>query len=128
MLNGSLNKIFPSFLLYTKLGNEHSKQLIQISLCSSTILNYLADRIEPNFLHWNAHIFLFGLILRDIPNSITPQTTFCLLPIPVRLLTPVYPPVQAVPHYSLPLFFFLSQTDLCLWQACATTACSECAR
>ena len=42
--------------------------------------------IAPNFLHWNAHIFLFGLILRDIPNSITPQTTLRLLPIPVGLL------------------------------------------
>ena len=42
--------------------------------------------IAPNFLHWNAHIFLFGLILLDIPNSITPQTTLRLLPIPVGLL------------------------------------------
>ena len=31
-------------------------------------------------------IFIFGLILRDIPNSITPQTTLCLLPILVGLL------------------------------------------
>ena len=30
--------------------------------------------------------FSFGLILRDIPNSITPQTTLRLLPIPVGLL------------------------------------------
>ena len=43
-------------------------------------------QIAPNFLHWNAHIFLFGLILRDIPNSITPQNTVRLLPIQVGLL------------------------------------------
>ena len=30
--------------------------------------------------------FSFGLTLRDIPNSITPQTTLRLLPIPVGLL------------------------------------------
>ena len=30
--------------------------------------------------------FSFGLIVRDIPNSITPQTTLRLLPIPVGLL------------------------------------------
>ena len=43
-------------------------------------------QIAPNFLHWSTHIFLLGLILRDTPNSIIPQTTLCLLPIPVRLL------------------------------------------
>ena len=46
-------------------------------------------QIAPNVLHWNAHIFLFGLILRDIPNSKTPQTTLRLLAIPVGL--PVLP-------------------------------------
>ena len=53
-----------------------------------------------------AHIFLFGLILRDIPNSITPQTppgrTACTLS---------YPPVHAVPPYSPPPFFPLSRTE-----------------
>ena len=48
------------------------------SLRSSTILYFSADR--PN-----AHIFLFRIILRDIPNSITPQNTLRLLPIPVGL-------------------------------------------
>ena len=42
-------------------------------------------QIAPKFYHWNAHIFLFCLILRDIPNSITPQTTLRLPPIPVGL-------------------------------------------
>ena len=53
-----------------------------------------------NFLHWNAQKFLFGLILHDIPNSITHQTTFHLLPTPVGLL------VLSVPPYSLPPPFF----------------------
>ena len=46
-------------------------------------------QIAPNCLHWNAHIFLFGLILLEILNSLTPQTTLCLLPFPVRLPVPV---------------------------------------
>ena len=51
--------------------------------------------------------FSFGLILRDIPNSITPQTTLRLLPIPVGLL--VLPCTRQCrrPHptpYALPLF------------------------
>ena len=46
--------------------------------------------------------------------------------------TPLYPPVQAVPPppYSLPpLFYYPGQRNryLCLWQACATTACFVCA-
>ena len=54
-------------------------------------------QIAPNFLHWNVHIFLFGLILRDIPNSITPRITLRLLPIPVQAVPPP-------PPYSLPPF------------------------
>ena len=41
---------------------------------NSSIFFRRTAQVAPNFLHWNAHIFLFGLILRDIPNSITPQT------------------------------------------------------
>ena len=65
-------------------------------------------QIAPNFLHWNAHIFLFDLILRDIPNSITPQTTLRLLPIPVGLLVlPCTcqcrrPPLLPSPFFSCP--------------------------
>ena len=51
--------------------------------------------------------FSFGLILQDMPNSITPQNTNRLLPIPVRLL--VLPCTcqcrQSLP-YSLPSPFF----------------------
>ena len=74
-------------------------------------------QIAPNFLHWNAHIFHFGLILRDIPNSITPQTTIHLLPILVGLLVLSYTrqcrrsPLTPSPPYSLPPFFFLSRTE-----------------
>ena len=56
--------------------------------------------------------FSFCLILRDIPNSITPQTTLRLLPIPVGLLilpctrqckrSPLTPPIPP---------FFLSWTE-----------------
>ena len=38
----------------------------------------------PSFIEMRT--FLFGLILRDIPNSLTPQTTLRLLPIPGGLL------------------------------------------
>ena len=82
----------------------------------------------PNFLHWYTHIFLFGLIRWDIPNSITPQTTSPGTDSGRTAHTPLYPPVQAVPLTSSPLFFFCpGQRNLCLWQVCAITACSECA-
>ena len=65
---------------------------------------------------WNAHIFLFGLTLRDIPNSITPLTTLRLLPIPVGLLvltcihqckrSPPPPPPPPPPYLC-----FLSRTQ-----------------
>ena len=48
--------------------------------------------------------------------------------------TPLYPPVQAVLPYSLSFSFLVPDRGtgegryLCPWQACATTACSECAR
>ena len=64
----------------------------------------------PNFLHWNTHIFLFGLILRDISNSITPQTTLRLLPIPVGLLgIPCTRQCRWAP--LTPFFFLLSRTE-----------------
>ena len=72
-------------------------------------------QMVPNFLHWNAHIFLFGLILRDIPNSITnsitPQTTLRPLPIPVGLL--VFPCTCQCRRSPLtsPSLFFLSRTE-----------------
>ena len=80
-------------------------------------------QIASNFLHSNAHIFLFGLILRDIQNSITPQTNSGR-----TARTPLYPPVQAVPPYSCPLFYSCPGEGqyLCPLQACATTACSKC--
>ena len=66
---------------------------------------------RPNFLHWNAHIFLFGLILRDIPNFITPQTTLRLLPFPVGLLIlPCTRRCRRFPLTSSP-FFVLSRTE-----------------
>ena len=85
--------------------------------------------------------FSFGLILRDIPNSITPQTTLRLLLISVGLLVlphthqcrrPPPPPLTL----SLPPFFFWScpgqmkrrSAATCVRQTYATTVCSECAR
>ena len=58
--------------------------------------------------------FSFGLILRDIPNSITPQTTLRLLPIPVGLL--VLPCTSQcrrfpTPHYFPHFFFLLSPKE-----------------
>ena len=92
-------------------------------------------QIAPNFLHWNAHIFLFGLILQDIPNSITPQTTLRLLPIPVGLLVlPCTCLCRRFPLTPSPLFFPVLDRGtsegryLCPWQACTTTVFSECAR
>ena len=69
-------------------------------------------QIAPNFLHWSVHIFFFGLILRDISNSITPQNTLHLLPILVGLLVlPCTRQCRRSPHYSLSPFFFLSRTE-----------------
>ena len=49
-------------------------------------------QIAPNFLHEMRTYFSFALILRDIPNSITPQNTLRLLLIPVPRLLPPPPP------------------------------------
>ena len=47
----------------------------------------------------------FGLILQDIPNSITPQTTLRLLPIPVGLLVlPCTHQCRQSPLLSTPFF------------------------
>ena len=55
--------------------------------------------------------FSFGLILRGIPNSITPQTTLRLLPIPVGLLIlPCTHQCRRSPLTPSP-FFFLFQTE-----------------
>ena len=56
----------------------------------------------------------FGLILRDIPNSITSQNTLRLLPILVGLLVlPCTRQCRRSPHPLLPPhpFFFLSRTE-----------------
>ena len=54
--------------------------------------------------------FSFGLILRDIPNSITPQNTLRLLPIPVGLF--VLPCTRQCRRFPLtPSPFFLSRTE-----------------
>ena len=63
------------------------------------ILYFTAD--HPNCA--KCTYFSFGLILRDIPNSITPQNH----PPPATdsgrtSRTPLYLPVQTVPPYSLP--------------------------
>ena len=51
--------------------------------------------------------FSFGLTLRDIPNSITPHNHPPPATNSIRTArTPLYPPVQVVPPYSLPLLFF----------------------
>ena len=72
------------------------------SLCSSTIL-YLR---QISFIEMRTY-FSFGLILRDIPNSITPQNS--LLSIPVRLF--VLPYIRqckrSPPLTSSPLLFVL---------------------
>ena len=76
--------------------------LTQISLRSSTILYFSADRLNcaqfPSLKR--AHI------LRDIPNSITLQTTLRLLPIPVGLL--VLPCIRECRLYpvTIPTPFF----------------------
>ena len=56
--------------------------------------------------------FSFGLILWDIPNSVTPQTTLRLLPIPVGLLiTPCTRQCRRSPLTPSPIFLFLSRTE-----------------
>ena len=83
----------------------------------STILYYSVDRLYyakfPSLKY--AHISLWLKILRDIPNSIAPQTTLRLLPIPIPvrlLILPCTHQCRRSPPYSLtPPFFFLSQTE-----------------
>ena len=65
-------------------------------------------QIAPNFLHWNAHIFLFWL--NSTGHSKFHNTLNHTPPATVSgrtARTPLYPPVQAVPPY----FFFLSRTE-----------------
>ena len=76
--------------------------------------------------------FSFGLILRDIPNSITPQTTLRLLPIPVGLMVlPCTRQCSRSPLTPSPPFFTVPDrgTDeglyLCPRQACSTSGCSK---
>ena len=65
--------------------------------------------IENNEMHT---YFSFGLILRDIPNSITPQTILHLLPIPVGLLVPPCThQCRRSPLTPSSPFFVLSQTE-----------------
>ena len=72
-------------------------------------------QIAPNFLHWNAHIFLFWLNptghskFHNTSNHPPPATDSGR-----TARTPLYPPVQAVPPYFLPpplYFVFLSRTE-----------------
>ena len=68
-------------------------------------------QIAPNFIEMCTYIS-FGLILQDIPISITPQTHSVCYRSNRTACTPLYPPVQAAhPPYSLPPFFFLSQRE-----------------
>ena len=90
----------------------------------------LTIKIAPNFLHWNAYIFLFGLILWDIQNSITPQPpstcyqfrsdcSYSLVPASAGG-TPLLPPT---------LIFFCPRQEPAkagARDACTTTASSEC--
>ena len=88
--------------------------------------------IQISFIEMRTY-FSFGLILQDIPNSITPQTTLRLLPIPVGLLVlPCTHQCRRSPLTPSPFFFPVldrgtGKVYLFPWQACATTACPECA-
>ena len=56
--------------------------------------------------------FSFGLMLRDIPNSITPQKTLRLIPILVGLLVlPCTRQCRRSPLLPLPFLLFLSRTE-----------------
>ena len=78
----------------------------------------------------------YDLILRDIRNSITPQTTLRLLPIPVGLLVlPCTCQCRQSPLTPSPFFFLMARTEEpAKAGTCAhdrhvlQTACSECAR
>ena len=67
-------------------------------------------KIAPNFLHRNAHIFLWfnptgHSKFHNTSNHPPPATDSG------RTARTLYPPVQAVPPYSLPHFMFLSWTE-----------------
>ena len=89
----------------------------------------------PNFLLWNAHIFLFDNPTRhskfhntsNHPPPVYDSGRTARTPLCIR--SPPPPPLVPTPP-----FFPVLDTGtgkgryLCPWQACATTACSECAR
>ena len=91
--------------------------------------------IAPNVHHWNVHIFLFWLNpmghskFHNTSNHPPPATDSGQ-----TARTPLYPPEQTVPLTPSPFVFPVPDRGtakgryLCPWQACATTACSECTR
>ena len=129
MLGASLNKIFPSFETFWPV-NPHRVayvvsqiQTIKITKTKTVTQSYFRPTkfkfhyvapqfffIRPSKLRQISLIeihtyFSLGLNLRDIPNSIIPQTTLRLLPIPVGLLVlPCTRQCRRSPPYSLPLF------------------------
>ena len=106
---------------YHRLPIINSKGHIRVAILHSIIQNSLrrpqfyfsAD--SPNcatisFIEMRTY-FSFGSILRDLPNSITPQTTLHLLSIPVGLLVlpcstgaggPPPPPLLPTPFFLVP--------------------------
>ena len=97
------------YYIWASFGILNSKSLY--SSTNALFFNGPSKLCQTSFIEMHTY-FSFGLILQDIPNSITPQTTFGLLPTLVRLLVlPCTHQCRWSPPYSLPPFFFLSRTE-----------------
>ena len=91
-------------------------RMIELLLAYYIQNHYVAQKtkqklvVRQDFLHWNAHIFFFGLILWDIPNSITPQTpSACYWPWFDYLYSLVPASAGWSPLLPPPPFFFFVQ-------------------
>ena len=137
---GHVNMVspFPVFVCLLLLFFVCFVFLVQTSLALDVAPQFFIFRRTGHISFIEMRTYLsFGLILQDIPNSITLQNTR-LLPIPDGLLVlPCTRQCRRYSAYSLPPPpFFFPVPDrgtgegryLCPRQACATTACSECAR
>ena len=113
LLKGSWKSKLPiKILLYTEDNACHVWATFDLlsskSLRSSTNSLFFdgQSKLHQTSFIWNAHIFLFGLILQDIPNSISPQNTLHLLPTPVGLLVLsclLFPPPPPTSALSFPV-------------------------
>ena len=117
--------VFQVLCIYEMITGKSTFKLIAV-YCGKFKTHYVAPQfsifqrtvqIAPNFLHWNAHIFLFWLnhtghskfhnTSKNPPPATDPSKTAC---------HPLYPPVQVVPPLLPPPLFFHSSGQRNRWR------------